>query len=726
MAKIETLVNKNSETIYPNTVAKAVFMDDNENLQSVLDRTVRVSNIPGTDVEEIPQNIDATTLAGHSASYFETAANAAVERNVLAARIDSISTLEEGSTTGDAELQDIRVKVDGTTATSAGNAVREQVNALQEDIDNKTNQLKSDLAEVFGTESYNIVRNPVWEKGGISSTTGENTAVANGARSNEMAISGASVYTVSRRTEQFINIYLSYYNSSHEFISQFAIYSRNPYTVTTPQDAAYVRFSTYIEAVANLDALIPQEFMVEPGNTNHDYLSGYCLSVSYLNRNSIPADRLVPDSIKNENLQDDAVYGPKLKDGSVTNSKIEDMAVTLQKTDFYQIDGNLFSGTFSFGTINAQSGAVVATKHSRSLSPLIDLFFDNPVYTLVSTIPSGVSVYTHWYDADMGYLGNTAYYSPTSPLRLVAPFGARYLRIATYKQGETDLENLVLTGVVLNVGGYALPENGQMYILNKVSYHTNFANQAPADAAIRGIAHKGLCAEAPENTAAAFIAAREKGFRYIETDVRKTSDGHYVLIHDMTVDRTTNGTGNVSDMTLAQLQTLDAGSWFGSRYSGEKIMSLEESCDLFRRLNLIPYFELKYQPESVEEAETIISIVKNSGIKAIWLGDWIPYLTMKSAFDDISYCFLASQVPADDAFDTILAEKRAGMDVMISLEATAMTDAFAKKCALNGMRLDTYTLNTISEILDIVEYPVTGVLSDWLHVDQVIQKYGLR
>lgn len=157
MAKIETLVNKNSETIYPNTVAKAVFMDDNENLQSVLDRTVRVSNIPGTDVEEIPQNIDATTLAGHSASYFETAANAAVERNVLAARIDSISTLEEGSTTGDAELQDIRVKVDGTTATSAGNAVREQVNALQEDIDNKTNQLKSDLSELMDKhESKNL------------------------------------------------------------------------------------------------------------------------------------------------------------------------------------------------------------------------------------------------------------------------------------------------------------------------------------------------------------------------------------------------------------------------------------------------------------------------------------------------------------------------------------------------------------------------------------------
>jgi len=88
------------------------------------------------------------------------------------------------------------------------------------------------------------------------------------------------------------------------------------------------------------------------------------------------------------------------------------------------------------------------------------------------------------------------------------------------------------------------------------------------------IAHRGASGHAPENTMAAFQLAMEQGADGIELDVMLSKDGRLVVIHDDTVDRTTSGTGRVKDMTLAQLQALDAGS-------GEQIPTLEEVLETF-------------------------------------------------------------------------------------------------------------------------------------------------
>jgi glycerophosphoryl diester phosphodiesterase len=90
------------------------------------------------------------------------------------------------------------------------------------------------------------------------------------------------------------------------------------------------------------------------------------------------------------------------------------------------------------------------------------------------------------------------------------------------------------------------------------------------------IAHRGASAYAPENTAAAFDLAIEMGTDMIETDLQVSRDGHLVLIHDDLVDRTTNGSGPVSDYTLAELRDLDAGSWFGESVQPASIPTLEE------------------------------------------------------------------------------------------------------------------------------------------------------
>jgi glycerophosphoryl diester phosphodiesterase len=89
-------------------------------------------------------------------------------------------------------------------------------------------------------------------------------------------------------------------------------------------------------------------------------------------------------------------------------------------------------------------------------------------------------------------------------------------------------------------------------------------------------AHRGASVHAPENTLASFQRALDDGAPAIEFDVKLSADGQVVVIHDQTVDRTTDGHGKVRRLTLAQLRALDAGSWFDISFRGERIPTLEE------------------------------------------------------------------------------------------------------------------------------------------------------
>ena len=90
------------------------------------------------------------------------------------------------------------------------------------------------------------------------------------------------------------------------------------------------------------------------------------------------------------------------------------------------------------------------------------------------------------------------------------------------------------------------------------------------------IAHRGASGLAPENTLAAFHKALEVGADAIELDVRLTEDGRVAVIHDRRLDRTTTGNGPVGTCTLTELKSLDAGSWYGPEYKGERVPTLEE------------------------------------------------------------------------------------------------------------------------------------------------------
>lgn len=129
-------------------------------------------------------------------------------------------------------------------------------------------------------------------------------------------------------------------------------------------------------------------------------------------------------------------------------------------------------------------------------------------------------------------------------------------------------------------------------------------------------AHRGASGSAPENTMAAFKKAVEMGSHGIECDVQMTKDGRLVICHDEQLDRTTNSKGLIKDKTFEELKSLDAGSWFGKGYEGQRIPLLEELLDLVKKSGIYINIELKngiVLYEGMEEL--VISMVKDFGLQ---------------------------------------------------------------------------------------------------------------
>jgi glycerophosphoryl diester phosphodiesterase len=126
------------------------------------------------------------------------------------------------------------------------------------------------------------------------------------------------------------------------------------------------------------------------------------------------------------------------------------------------------------------------------------------------------------------------------------------------------------------------------------------------------IAHRGASGVAPENTMPAIDSALASGADYIEIDVHLSKDGAVIVMHDKSVDRTTDGKGEIAEMTVAEIKTLDAGSWFNETFTGTRVPTLEEvisQIDGKARL-LIEIKKMGVENEGLEEA--VIRIIRDS------------------------------------------------------------------------------------------------------------------
>lgn len=133
--------------------------------------------------------------------------------------------------------------------------------------------------------------------------------------------------------------------------------------------------------------------------------------------------------------------------------------------------------------------------------------------------------------------------------------------------------------------------------------------------------HRGNPAHFPENTMASFRDTMEAGIDMIELDVQMSQDGELVIMHDLTVDRTTDGSGAIREMTLSQIRSLDAGCRRGEEFCGERVPLLEEFLELGKGYPGMLYdFELKEYPvpenesRAYETADRTISLIERYGL----------------------------------------------------------------------------------------------------------------
>ncbi|MFW5976413.1 MAG: glycerophosphodiester phosphodiesterase [Bacillota bacterium] len=129
------------------------------------------------------------------------------------------------------------------------------------------------------------------------------------------------------------------------------------------------------------------------------------------------------------------------------------------------------------------------------------------------------------------------------------------------------------------------------------------------------IAHRGASGYYPENTISSFQAALNMGIKWMECDVRLTSDKEIVVIHDRKVDRTTDASGLVSNFTLKELKQMDAGSWFDCKFKNEKIPTLKELFDLLKEYKEVQLVvEIKDSIYFPEITGKIIYLIKKADL----------------------------------------------------------------------------------------------------------------
>lgn len=255
------------------------------------------------------------------------------------------------------------------------------------------------------------------------------------------------------------------------------------------------------------------------------------------------------------------------------------------------------------------------------------------------------------------------------------------------------------------------------------------------DYLIKGINHRGYSTVAPENTLPAYRLSKQKGFSFVETDIAKTSDGVYVLLHDLTINRTArNSDGSkistaidISSITYTQALTYDFGIWKSNEYAGTKIPTFEEFIILCRNLKLFPYIELKALtiPLTQTDIENIYAIVSKYGMEksVTWISSNYGLLSKINSIDNNARIGMTSATPTYD-FSSLLAFKKPTNEIFIDFSVATLTNNIINFCIENNIPLEVYSPNTEQAMLALDNY-VSGASSDLLNFEEVLRNANI-
>ncbi len=226
-------------------------------------------------------------------------------------------------------------------------------------------------------------------------------------------------------------------------------------------------------------------------------------------------------------------------------------------------------------------------------------------------------------------------------------------------------------------------------------------------------AHRGRSGVAPENTLAAFEAAIELAVDFIECDVRRTSDGAIVLMHDAAVNRTTDGEGEVSAMSLEQIRALDAGSWKDESYAGERVPTLAEALEVVTSAWVLD-IEIKQRgiAEQVVEEVCAADAIRRVTIVSFDLDD----LRAAKQAEPRLACGWISGGPEAEGREGILALIDAALEVgcnFVTCNHRAITEEFVYECHVRGLALMAWTMDEEQDIRRQMELGVDALVSNY-------------
>lgn len=247
------------------------------------------------------------------------------------------------------------------------------------------------------------------------------------------------------------------------------------------------------------------------------------------------------------------------------------------------------------------------------------------------------------------------------------------------------------------------------------------------DRTVTAVNHRGYNVIAPENTLPAFKLSKQMGFQWVETDVQFTSDGVAVCLHDRSIARTSNGTGNIDQMTWETVQTYDFGSWKSSAYAGTKIPSLAQFLALVKNLGLYPYIELKNDVTYTEaQIQSVVDMVHAYGLEKVttYISFSSTYLGYVKAYDAYARLGFLKSSPTSSDISTLQNLKLTTNEVYYGAKYSNLTTAICEAYATAGIPIEIWTVDTASDITSMNPY-ITGVTSNYLIAGKVLYEANI-
>lgn len=237
----------------------------------------------------------------------------------------------------------------------------------------------------------------------------------------------------------------------------------------------------------------------------------------------------------------------------------------------------------------------------------------------------------------------------------------------------------------------------------------------PCRASPLNLAHRGFSGKYPENTRRAFLAAVEEGHcDGFESDVHLSADGEPVIIHDAVLGRTSNGSGAVGDHPFSALRELDAGSWKGREFAGERILHLDELLEIVLEHNIVLNLEIKnYDVFYQNIEEKVISRIKALGAeRAVFLSSF-NHISMKKCkeIDRTIRTGLLYGYPLLDA--AAYAESHGINAIHPRVSCLEYSPDLTKQAHEKGLTVNVWTANTEEEMRFCIKQEVDSIISNY-------------